>query len=114
MGAVLVFIWLLKQQCGGRPQQICSSIKHVGAWPAQRCSAHECVSVGVCAPIGAFCHNDMCPSEQRDHAIARPFPLHACSSSESDRYQTVSHYCPGASKLTHSETRDTHSNTELS
>ena len=111
MGAVPVFIWLLTLQRGGRPQQICSSIKYAGVRPDQRCSVHYCVTACVCvcvcvcvcsAPIGAVCHAVICvlAGGHWGSADNPTFPLHARSSSESDRYRTVSHRCPGASKFT--------------
>lgn len=106
--SVPVFIWLLTQQCGRRPQQICSSIKHVGAWPDQRCFVHLqcqcgcCTCVCVRAPVRAACHAVKCVLEgchwgSQDNPT---FSLHACSSSESDHYHVASHHCPGASKFT--------------
>jgi len=68
VGALPVFICLLTLQCEGRPQQICSSMKHVnGAGPDQRCSSLDCFCVGavhlcVCTHRSSLSCYDMCPS----------------------------------------------------
>lgn len=78
MGAVPVFIWLLTEQCGGSSQQICSSIKHVGTRPDQRCPVHQRVDGAVCTcprRSSPSC-SDTRPRWQPtgDHEITRPFP----------------------------------------
>ena len=77
-----------------RPALLCSLLCH------RLC---VCVCVCVCsAPIGAVCHAVICvlAGGHWGSADNPTFPLHARSSSESDRYRTVSHRCPGASKFT--------------
>lgn len=109
--SVPVFVWLLTQRCGRRPQQTCSSIKHVGARPGQRVSLtsvsvwalYVCTCVRVSASERAACHAVKCVLSgchwgSRDNPT---FSLHGCSSSESDRYHAASHHCPGASAQKH-------------